>query len=370
DLIVDAYHKSSRDFLMQLPLPNIYGGGSGQGAIGSPYVNLGKMDNRGIDVSLNTVNIDRGKFKWKTGLTYSVYRNEIVELATDNSAVTANSYFYGVFDIFTRSVIDRPIGQFYGFVTDGIFETEEQILAAPVQVLQDGSVSTENPQGLNYVHNRDGVWLGDIKYKDINNDGVINTDDQTFIGNPNPKFSFGLNNSFTYGNFDLTVYITGVYGFDIFNASRIRTEGMLNQSNNQLATIANRAQIEMIDPTGSLDDINNVRLINPGTDIPRFTSTNVNGNARIMQDRWIEDGSFVRIQNVSLGYMLPSSLISKVNLNRVRVYFNAQNLHVFTNYSGLDPEVGASNQNILTAGIDTGRYPTPRVFTLGLNVDF
>src|SRR5690606_30046790 len=104
---------------------------------------------------LNTVNIDRGKFKWETGVTYSMYKNEIVELATETSAVTATSYFYGVFDILTRSVIDRPIGQFYGFVTDGVFKTQEEIEAAPVQVLREGSVSTENPQGLNYIHNRD-----------------------------------------------------------------------------------------------------------------------------------------------------------------------------------------------------------------------
>jgi len=246
-----------------------------------------------------------------------------------------------------------------------------------VQVKQSGSESPEHPNGVNYVHRTDGVWIGDVKYKDLNGDGVINSEDQTFIGNPNPKFTFGFNNTFTYKSISLGVFLTGSYGGKIFNALRIRTEGMQNLSNNQLASVAGRAKVELITPTGSAaqdaadrEDITKVHLLDPNATIPRYTSTDVNGNARIPSDRWIEDGSYLRVQNISLGYTLPPTWLTKTKLSRVRVYGNAQNALVFTKYSGYDPEVGANNQNVLQQSVDSGRYPTPRMFTIGLDVDF
>jgi hypothetical protein len=291
--------------------------------------------------------------------------------------INSNVYLYGVYNVPTRSQVGLPVGQFFGYVTEGIFQNEQDILTHAVQVKRSGSESTEKPFGENYVHRTDGVWIGDVKYKDINGDGVIDSKDQTFIGNPNPKFTFGFNNTFSYKAFTLSVFVTGSYGGDIFNALRIRTEGMQNQSNNELATVSDRATVALINPTGvpatdraDREDISKVQLLNPDATIPRYTATDVNGNARIPSDRWIEDGSYLRIQNISLGFNFPAGWLAKSRLNRVRIYGNAQNAFVFTKYSGYDPEVGANNQNVLQQSVDSGRYPTPKLFSVGLDIDF
>jgi TonB-linked SusC/RagA family outer membrane protein len=378
DLTVDVFKRGTKGFLMDLPIPLYLGGAAGGGvfAINAPIVNLGGMENKGIDLGLNTHNITTPNFSWDTDLVFSLFRNKITKL--DNSdVVNSNVYLYGVYSVPTRSQVGMPIGQFYGYVTEGLFQSEQDIIDHAVQVKRSGSETTEKPQGENYVHRQDGVWIGDIKYKDLNEDGLIDSRDQTFIGNPNPKFTFGFNNLFTYKSFSFAVFITGSYGGDIFNALRIRTEGMQNASNNQNAVVANRAIVDLIAPTGDDDqdaldreDITKVQLRNADSDIPRYSATDVNGNSRIPSDRWIEKGSYLRIQNISLGYTVPAQWIAKTKLTRVRVYGNAQNAFTFTKYSGYDPEVGANNQNLLQQSVDSGRYPTPKLFTIGLDVDF
>jgi len=378
DLTVDLFKRGTKDFLMELPIPLYLGGAAGGGVfpINAPYVNFGKMENKGIDIALNTHNMRTGDFSWDTDFIFSLVRNKITRLDNSN-VINSNVYLYGVYNVPTRSEVGQPVGQFYGYVTEGIFQNEQDILSHAVQVKRSGSESTEKPNGENYVHRTDGVWIGDVKYKDLNGDGLINSSDQTFIGNPNPKFTFGFNNNFTYKSFTLGVFITGSQGGKIFNALRIRTEGMQNLSNNQLAEVSNRALVGLIAPGDSRaqdaidrENITKVQLSNPDATIPRYTSTDVNGNARIPSDRWVEDGSYVRVQNISLGYTLPSTLTNRARLSRVRIYGNVQNAFVFTKYSGYDPEVGANNQNVLQQSVDSGRYPTPRMFTLGLDVDF
>ncbi len=152
---------------------------------------------------------------------------------------------------------------------------------------------------------------------------------------------------------------------------------MQNLSNNQLAAVADRAKVELIAPSDSpgqnaadRENIDKVQLLNSNATIPRYTSTDVNGNARIPSDRWIEDGSYVRIQNISLGYTFPSTWLTRTKVNRLRIYGNLQNAFVFTKYSGYDPEVGANNQNLLQQSIDAGRYPMPKCLPLGLDLDF
>jgi TonB-linked SusC/RagA family outer membrane protein len=375
---IDVYKRGTKDFLMEQPIPLYLGGAAGGGVFptNAPYVNIGKMENKGIDIAVSSHNVASGKFTWDTDIAFTKYKNQIQKLA-NSDVINANQYLYGVYNVPTRSQVGLPIGQFYGYVTEGLFQNEQDILTHAVQIKESGSETAEKPQGTNYVHRTDGVWIGDIKYKDLNKDGVIDSKDQTFIGNPNPKFTFGFNNTFTYGGISLSVFVTGSYGGDIFNASRIRNEGMQNLSNNQLETVAGRARVELISPSGvagtdraDREDITKVKLVNGNSEIPRFTSTDVNGNARIPSDRWIEDGSYVRIQNISLGYVLPPSLISKTRLSKVRIYANAQNMFVFTKYSNYDPEVGSNNQNPLLQSIDSGRYPTPRLFSVGLDVDF
>lgn len=362
DLSLDFYNKQTTDMLLQLSVP-AYLGGTGWQDIRAPYANVGSMENRGFDLSIRTHNIDGKKFKWSTDLTFSRNRNKILELDNESSIYWRNLYWYSEFQTATRTSVGEPLGLFYGYQVEGIFRDQNDILSHAVQV--------PDPQndGKNLVDKRTGVWIGDVKFKDLNGDGVINTEDQTIIGNPNPDFTFGINNSFSLGSFDFLVYFTGSYGADILNYSRVQIEGMTNVFANQAETVFNRAQYTLLDPNGSDLDPANVVLANPGTDIPRPTTTDNNRNNR-MSDRFIEDGSYIRLQNLRLGYTLPSEIAKRVRMERLRVYVNAQNIKTFTNYTGYDPEIGAFNQDPLLQNVDMGRYPTPRVFTFGVDVDF
>ena len=356
-VIVDAYKKFTKGMLLQVAMPNYLGGGGG--GIGAPFANVGRLENKGIEVSVNTVNIDTEDFGWSTDFNFTMNRNKITEL---DRAYTRNLYWYAGFDDVTRTFVGNPVGMFWGYEMDGIFTTVEEIRNHAVQVAEDGTVSEENPNGTNYIHERDGIWPGDVKFRDINGDGVINSDDKTIIGNPNPDFNFGFNNNFTYKNFDLTVYVLGAQGADIFNFSKVRNEQMESVYNNQSVNVANRARV-------ALNEAGEPYVVNPETNIPRFSQLDVNANDR-MSSRWIEDGSYIRIQNISLAYTLPRELTQRVRVERLRVYANAQNVYTFTDYSGYDPEIGAFNQDALRQNIDMGRYPTPRIFTVGLDLDF
>lgn len=362
DLTVDLYQKRTNDMLLQLSVPS-YLGGSGYNDIRAPYANVGQMENKGIDIGLNTRNIKTDKFSWNTDFTLSLNRNKVVALDNDARIYWRNLYWYSEFQTATRTGVGLPLGQFYGYQTEGLFTSQEDILSHAVQIPDPSN------EGKNLVDKRTGVWIGDVKFKDINGDGVINTNDQTIIGNPNPDFTMGLNNSFTYKNFDLTVYLTGSYGADILNYSRVLTEGQTTIFGNQARTVDNRVRYALKNPTGSDLDPANVVIANPGATLPRPTTTDNNRNTR-MSDRWIEDGSYTRIQNIRLGYTFAPSLLQKIRIQKLRLYVNAQNIYTITNYSGYDPEIGAFNQDPLLQNVDMGRYPTPRVITFGLDVDF
>lgn len=368
NLSVDVYHKATSDMLLQLSLPS-YLGGSNYNDIRAPYANVGRMENKGIDISVNTFNVTGKKFSWNSLLTFSVNENKVLELDSENSVYWRNLYWYSEFQTATRTSVGLPLGVFYGYEVEGIFTDQDDILNHAVQILADNSVSSEYPNGRNKVDKRTGVWVGDVKFRDLNGDGVIDTDDQTVIGDPNPDFTFGLNNSFTAGPFDLTVFINGAYGAEILNYSRVQIEGQTSVFSNQASSVNDRARYAYLDANGSDLDPANVYLANPGTDIPRPATNDNNRNNR-MSDRFIEDGSYLRIQNLLLGYTLPVRLTQKYRVQKLRLYVNAQNLHTFTKYTGYDPEIGSFNQDPLMQNIDMGRYPTPRVVTFGIDVDF
>ncbi|GAA0739612.1 TonB-dependent receptor [Gaetbulibacter jejuensis] len=336
---VEVYNKVSKDFLYQLAVTDFITGGNSPGAIAAPWVNLGEMVNKGIDVTLNYKTKGSQDFSWNSSLTFSHYKNEVKELLGDLTIfgeMTMNTSNQNV----TITQVGQPIGLFYGYKVEGIFRTLDDINGAPVQFgrpFEDALFST--------------TWLGDIKFKDINGDGVVNTDDRTVIGNPHPDFTFGFQNSFNYKNFDLSIFMQGSYGNDVFNAvNRSLTAG--NQTyTNQLPSVLDYWSVD-----------------NPNASNPRL-ARNDTPNINI-SDRYIEDGSYLRIQNVTLGYTLPSDATRTFGINRLRVYGMIQNLYTFTKYSGYDPEIGVYNQNALLMGVDNGRYPTPRIFTLGLNVEF
>jgi hypothetical protein len=281
-----------------------------------------------------------------------------------------NLYWYTGFETASVTSEGYPVGQFYGYVMDGIFTSKDEILTHAVQIPDPSYVPVnEEDPGINYIERSAGLWLGDVKWRDVNGDGRIDTEDQTYIGDPNPDWTFGLNNSFTFGPLSLDVYIIGSIGGDILNYSRARNEQMYYRFDNQSATVVNRARTELIDPSGDRSNIDDVQLINPDTNIPRFDNGTENRNF-YMSSRWVEDGTYVRVQNVKLSYTLPSSITQKMRITRFQVYANVQNLATFTNYSGLDPQIGAFNQSSLQQNVDMGRYPSPRVYTMGVNIDF
>ncbi|KOS08248.1 TonB-dependent receptor [Flavobacterium akiainvivens] len=336
----DVYKKESSGFLFQVPLPNYLTGGGGQyGGMDAPYSNLGAMENKGYDLTLNYAT-KGSEFTWNSTLVFSQYRNKLTELQSGlNLVQSVNFNGYIPYDV-TNTVVGQPIGMFYGYIAEGIFNDLTQLNNAPIQF--DQSVGTGAGQ----------TYLGDIKYRDINGDNKIDASDRTVIGNPHPDFTFGFTNNFKYKNFDLSIFMQGSVGNDIMNLTWRNGTSNAQLYQNALADAANYWTPQ-----------------NTDTNIPRPIGTTSNPNIQV-SSRYIEDGSYLRIQNLTLGYSVPFDIINKIKLSRVRVYGSVQNLHTFTNYSGYDPEIGSFNQNVLLSGVDNGRYPTPRTFSVGINVEF
>ena len=356
NLTVDVYQKESKDLLMQVSIPSYLGDESEWDGIAAPFVNIGKTRNRGIDISMNTVNIKKRDFSWMSDIVFSLNENVVKELNDNSQIIFGKLDWYSEFQTATAIMVGQPMGVYYGYKVDRLFRSEEDILNSPVQV-EDPS----NP-GFNLYNQKTGVFVGDIKFQDLDSNGVIDDNDQTVIGDPNPDFTFGFTNNFRYKRIDLSIGLNGSYGGDILNFARSRTEGMTSIWDNQAEAVSNRAQI-------GVNGEGNAYLMNPETSVPRPATNDFNRNTR-MSDRWIEDGSYVRISNIRLGYNLPKRVVQKAGIEAAKVYMTVQNVYTFTDYSGYDPEVGAYNQSALYQNIDMGRYPSPRIFTFGVNVGF
>ncbi|MCO4292522.1 TonB-dependent receptor [Solitalea sp. MAHUQ-68] len=335
ELSVDAYKKSTSNMLMFAKLPVYSGIGDQWNDIKAPVVNAGEMTNTGFEFKLTTYNINKNNFSWQSNLVLSTYKNKLNKLNNESAAIYTYTEYSNAVTL-TKSAPGGPVGRFFGYVTDGLFTSEEQIRNSADQQVGIG------PKG---------TWLGDVKYKDISGDGKIDAADMTYIGNPNPNFTFGFTNSFKYKGFDLSLFLQGSQGGDILNYSKKITEGMVGVYNNQLTDVANR-----------------YTSTNTSTSIPRFNPWHQQNI--VMSDRFIEDGSYLRIQNLTLGYNLPARIISKAKLSNARIYLTGQNLYTFTKYTGFDPELGAFNNNALMMNVDNGNYPTPRTFTMGVNLTF
>jgi len=357
----DAYTRQTNGLLLSLPLP-LYAGTNGTGALSPPVYNIGSIRNKGLEFLLNTQNIDTKGFSWTSGFTMSLNRNRIESLNTETSAITQS--VDNASQIISRTSVGQPIGSFYGYEVEGMFNKASDFEGAALPVGSDGQ-----PLPIDRVN---GVWVGDLKFKDVNGDGIIDVKDLVSLGSPIPKFQYGLTNTFNYKGFDLTVFINGNYGNKIFNYTRRRAEDLTDDYSNHWATVSDFARVELIDPNGSASDVDNVYVANAGTTMPGIRlAGDPNQNSRI-SSRYVEDGSYLRIKNVILGYQVPKELVSRAHLSSVRVYANVQNLATFTKYTGYDPEVGASvyPNSPLLFGFDWGRYPTQRVYTLGINFGF
>ncbi|MFD1818699.1 SusC/RagA family TonB-linked outer membrane protein [Pseudarcicella hirudinis] len=351
EIIVDAYIKNTDNLILELPLA-AYMGTSGTGSISSPYVNIGSMKNTGFGITINTVNIE-SPFTWKSGISFSLDRNELSKLYLESSNIDRSPWFMNQF--ISRSVVGQPLWQFYGYKFAGIFQNYTDLKNSAIP-----ETSKIDPA--------QGTWVGDVKFTDVNGDGVINEKDRTFVGSPWPKFIFGISNNFSYKNFDLSVFMQGTYGNSIFNYTKYANSApeRSGPGRGALQAVANFAQ-----PSSYKAEDNPV-LLNPGTTVPRVVAGDPNGNNR-PTDQFIEDGSYLRVKNITLGYNVPKSILKKIPVRGLRVTAGVQNAFTITNYSGYDPEIGASSDKYggnLTVGIDYGRYPAARMYTFSLTADF
>lgn len=339
DLSVDVYRKTTTNMLLFLTGPRLIGVGDQWDDLKAPIGNVGQMSNTGIDLSINSNNIKTKNFSWKTNLIFSQFKNKLDKMANSTAGLTGKVYY----DNYTLTYTNPgyAVGSFFGLVTDGLFRTQDDLAKSLPQFA--------------YSVDETHTWLGDIRFKDVSGidgkpDGKIDASDITYIGSPLPKFTYGFTNNFQYKDFDLSVFLQGSHGAKVFNFLRWQLEKMDNAYYNQLRTVSNR-----------------YTAANPNGNLPRFTNTNVNNV--YMSDRYVEDGSYMRIQNITLGYRVPKLILDKVKVNNLRLYLSIQNLATFSKYSGYDPEVGAFNNNIRLMNVDAGHYPNPRTVTIGANLE-
>jgi TonB-linked SusC/RagA family outer membrane protein len=375
DLAVDLYYKKTDNLLMLSSLPGYTGTGVPidyfTGHSERPWVNLGSLENKGFEFTLNTQNIVAKNFNWNSNFTFSLNRNKILSLNTttgeDVRSISDNTWGGGGGTVVVRNIVGQPIGQFYGYQVIGRFEKATDFYTYD----KDGNVVRTPVMNDLPIDEKAGVWIGDYMYRDKNGDGKIDGADRDFIGNPEPKFIYGIANTFSYNDFDLTIQLTGAYGNDVVNYTQRYMGNPYRNTSNFFTSALDYAKVGLIDANGP-NDYRNVRITGGNSHLPRMPlSTATSDYDYAFSDRFVEDGSYLRIQNVSIGYNLPKALLKKMEISNVKLYVNLQNLYTFTKYKGYDPEIGtmtsAGNQ---LNGIDSGRYPSPRIYTVGLNVTF
>lgn len=301
---MDYYHKKTKDMLMYVELP-----ASGSAVSTQMQRNEGEMVNRGFELSISSRNLE-GELGWNTDFNISFNRNKLTKLQLQPV------YYYAATSDFTKERVvrieaGRPLGGFFGYISDGV-----------------------DPE------------TGELMYRDVSKDGRLSVSDRTYIGDPNPDFVFGLTNTFSYKGFNLSVFLQGSYGNDIYNASRIETEGMYDGKNQSVRTLK--------------------RWRIPGqiTDVPKAGFDLKNSTY------FVEDGSYLRVKDVTLSYNFASKQLRKWGITRLQPYFTATNLLTWTSYSGMDPEVNQWGNNGAVQGIDWGTYPHSKTYTFGINVEF
>ncbi|MCE7065917.1 TonB-dependent receptor [Dyadobacter sp. CY326] len=313
NFVFDAYYKKTTNLLLNVPIPYT----SGQT---TALQNYGSVENKGIELGINTENLT-GPFSWNTNFVFSINRNKVLTLGDGADYIISGANI---------AQVGQPMGTFYGYKTNGLFQTGDDIANLP----------TINPAT---------TKPGDRRYVDVNGDGKITqADDRTFIGNAQPKFQGGLTNTLSYLNFDLSLFFQGTYGNKLFNQNKQQLELLTGQQNASLAAY------ERWTPT------------NPSNDVQRaFEDPSI-----VNTSRYVEDASFLRLKNITLGYNLPKSLASKIHSSQVKVYVSAANLLTWTKYSGFDPEVSRNEQSTLNQGIDYSIYPSSKSFLAGLSISF
>ncbi len=333
----DIYRKTTRDLLLEASLPLSSG-------FYSATRNIGKVRNDGIELSLSTVNIKNKDFSWTTDFNIAFNKNEVLELSEGQSTLLSAVNFDQNYNSQSSYIaqVGLPMGMMYGYLYEGTYKYDDFNKSGDTYTLKSG---------VPYFSTETNTQPGMPKYKDLNGDGIINSDDRTIIGRGLPIHTGGFTNTFTYKGFDLSVFFQWSYGNDIMNANRLFFESSNNRSRelNQFASYADRWTPE-----------------NPDSDIPAATNSSSN---RVISSRIIEDGSFLRLKTVTLGYTFPTKLIQKAKLSSLRVYLAGQNLWTWTSYSGYDPEVSIRN-SALTPGLDFSSYPRAYTISFGVSAGF
>lgn len=360
-LDADYYIKKTNNLILQAELP-WYMGSRGDNGPSPPQINVGSLENKGLGVTINTVNIDKPGLKWTSNLNVSGFRTKVTALATGSNNITREAPDWFLTNFAQRTEVGYAPWLFYGYKEEGLFQSKEEAesSARPVDNNNVPRVVAEN-----------SIWVGDVKYKDINGDGMINADDRTFLGNPYPKWFGGFTNTISYKGFDISVLITVSYGNDVYNYLRYQNANPnnINLGRNMFSEAFDYAKV-------ALDEGGQPYLLNPGTRINRLSSSSANGNYDRMTDKYLEDGSYVRVKNITINYNIPSTLIGRQNIVKsVRLGVGVQNIYTITGYSGYDPEVGSyvgpnAGQAQGFVGIDYGRYPLTPTYTFNIAVDF
>jgi hypothetical protein len=325
DIVLDFWRKDTRDLLLAVPVTSTVGYRSDK-----PAVNIAEMRNQGIDLGITTKGNINTQWSYEVNVNGSFLQNELTGLPPGQTYIgTINPGYRGINPI--RNGLGQSISSFYGYVVEGLFENAEDVNAHATQ---------------------SGAAPGRFKYKDMNDDGDITAEDRTFIGSPVPKFTGGFNFTLRYGNFDLYAYLYASMGNDIFNVSKWFTDFYPSF---QGAAISERVKDSWTPE-------------NTDATIPVFESASNFSTNTQANSFYVEDGSYLRLQNITLGYNLPSSVLTKWKMSRLRVFVSTNNVATITGYDGLDPSVGG---NVDTQyGIDLGNAPLDKSFTLGLNLGF
>jgi TonB-linked SusC/RagA family outer membrane protein len=337
-LTTEIYSKKTKDLLLlaKLPLSSGYS---------SAYKNIGSVQNKGLEFTLNTINVKTSKFSWTSSFNIAFNKNKVLSLTENQESLAVGVSWDNTWGSVPSYIakLNQPLGLMYGYVWDGVYQYNDFYQnTSGAYVLKDNVPTNGNA--------RAGIQPGDIKYKDINGDGVVNTADYTIIGNGIPAHNGGFSNNFTYKAFDLNVFFQWSYGNDIQNTNRLVFEGnALGKTYlNQYASYADRWS-----PTN--------------TNSANFRTGGFFGGG--FSSRTVEDGSYLRLKTASLGYNLSKTALKRIKAKSLRVYVSAQNLITWTNYSGMDPEVNTYN-SALSPGFDYSAYPRARTITLGANLTF
>ena len=384
EFIFDVYKKDTRDLLLQTALP-YYTGTQITGGTSAQWANVGSMSNEGLEITLNGIVIRKKNFSWKTGITYSLNKNEITELNSANGFIDKTLDFktWGG-ETITRTAVGESVSQYYGYKVAGRINSASDFLRDNGNGTSTVIVATPNYRVGTVVSNSSAsdlkTSIGDLLFEDLNGDGVINQSDRTYLGSGLPKFTFGWNNTFTYKRWTLTMFMYGSVGNKVFNFNRRQMDepSLLSGSvTNKFTRVSNYAKWAYRDGNSGNLNVWNV-YVAEGADPTetRIDNNHGNYNSRV-SDRYVENADYLRIKNIALSYSFPRNIVKSLMLQSMKFSLNVQNPFTLTGYTGYDPEVGSQNgqysmsgQGMLMYGVDTGRVPSPRAFIFTLDATF